>query len=58
MFRYLFCTDCLFERYPEHVTSEFRMNNFLSLTGMFLLRSAPKHDGGQNYADIYLFISN
>jgi len=31
------------------------MNNFLSLTGMFLVISAVKHDRGQNYADIYWF---
>jgi len=34
--RYLFYTNCPLENYPVHVTSEFRMNNFLSLTGIFL----------------------
>jgi hypothetical protein len=58
MFVCLFYTNCPFESYPVHVTSEFGMNNFVSLTGMFLLRSTLKHDRGQNYVDIYLFISN
>ena len=47
--RYLLYTSFPFEKY----TSEFRMNNFLPLTGMFLLISAVKQDRGQNYADIY-----
>lgn len=58
MFRYLFYTNCPFEIFPVRVTSEFGMNNFLSLIGMFLLRSTLKHDRGHNYVDIYLFISN
>lgn len=56
MFRYLFCTICPFERYPVRVTSGFGMNTFLSLTGMFLLRSTLKHDRGQTFVDIYLFL--
>lgn len=54
MFRYLFYTNFPFERYSVHVTSDFGINNFLPLTGVFFLRSTLKHDRGQNYVDIYL----